>query len=193
MKSTLRNMCLSLGLLVTASAAILAGVKNLTDEPIAEAARKARLQAFTEVLGPFDNNPEDASSVLADGTTVYRATLGNVPAGAAVEITAPQGFSGPFSLMVGFAPDGSVKGYTVLAHSETPGLGAKMGAWFSDPSRPSRSIIGRTPDSGSPLAVSKDGGEVDAITGATITSRAFLQAINKAAEAYRKTQSPTAE
>ncbi len=95
--------------------------------------------------------------------------------------------------MVGFAPDGSVKGYTVLAHSETPGLGAKMGAWFSDPSRPSRSIIGRTPDSGSPLAVSKDGGEVDAITGATITSRAFLQAINKAAEAYRKTQSPTAE
>lgn len=186
-------MCLSLGLLVTASAGILAGVKILTDAPIADATRKARLQAFSAVLGTFDNNPEENASVSADGTTVYRATLGNVPVGAAVEITAPQGFSGPFSLMVGFAADGSVTGYTVLSHSETPGLGAKMGAWFSDASRPARSVIGRTPMAGTPLSVSKDGGEIDAITGATITSRAFLEAINKAAEAYRQTQSTTTE
>ncbi|MDE6278257.1 MAG: RnfABCDGE type electron transport complex subunit G [Muribaculaceae bacterium] len=199
MKSTLRNMTLSLGLLVVASGAILAGVKILTEEPIAEANEKARLEAFTEVLGGFDNNPAEGVVVLEDGTRVYPATLEGAPAGGAVEISAPQGFGGPFSLMVGFDAKGAVTGYRVLEHAETPGLGAKMSTWFADTLRASRNIIGRYPggsdghtgasqQAASPhgLAVSKDGGEIDAITGATITSRAFLSAVNAAADAFRK-------
>lgn len=205
MKSTLRNMTLSLGVLVIAAGAMLAGVKILTDEPIAEAGRRARLEAFENVLPAFNNNPADELIELEDGTKVYPATLDGKAAGAAVEITAPQGFGGPFSLMVGFDAYGKVTGYTVLSHAETPGLGAKMDSWFADTSRPERSIIGRTPkgsdgssgasrkSSSEPvktgaLSVSKDGGDIDAITGATITSRAFLQAVNAAAEAYRTTK-----
>ena len=201
MKSTLRNMTLSLGVLVLASGALLAGVKLLTEKHIAEASERARLEAFSEVLGSFDNNPADGAVRLEDGTIVYPATLGGEPAGGAVEITAPQGFGGPFSLIVGFDAKCAVTGYKVLSHAETPGLGAKMDVWFSDAERPTRSIIGRypgeadgrsgasqqasTPKHGG-LAVSKDGGEIDAITGATITSRTFLHAVNAAADAYRK-------
>ncbi len=202
MKSTLRNMTLSLGVLVLASGALLAGVKLLTDKPIAEASERARLAAFSDVLGEFDNNPAEGAVTLEDGTTVYPATLAGEAAGGAVEITAQEGFGGPFSLIVGFDAGGAVTGYKILNHAETPGLGAKMDIWFNDPSRPGRSIIGRYPGgadghSGASqqtdtqpqrggLAVSKDGGEIDAITGATITSRAFLGAVNSAADAYRK-------
>lgn len=220
MKSTLRNMTLSLGGLVVFAAALLAGVKILTDKPIAEAQRRARIEAFERILGPFDNNPAEAKVVLKNGATVYPATLDGSPAGAAVEVTAANGFGGPFTLLVGFDPEGTVTGYTILSHSETPGLGAKMDTWFADPVNTSRSIVGRRPQgyndgtdarsgasrqvsqesatvhdahSGASrqeveaggLAVTKDGGEIDAITGATITSRAFLGAVNAAAHDYR--------
>lgn len=205
MKSTLRNMTMSLGILVILAAAALAGIKLMTDSRIADAAHRARLDAFTQILGKFDNNPAEGAITLDNGTTVYPATLNGSPAGAAVEISAT-GFGGPFSLMAGFDADGAVTGYTILSHSETPGLGSKMDAWFADHSHPERCIIGRRPegaDGGSGasrkahdahqvsgiLSVSKDGGDIDAITGATITSRAFLQAINEAAEAFKETQS----
>jgi len=71
----------------------------------------------------------------------------------------------------------------VLQHAETPGLGSKMATWFKNPAKPSQSIIGRDLSQGM-LAVTKDGGTVDAITAATITSRAFLEAVNKAYSAY---------
>ena len=201
MKSTLKNMILSLGTLVIVSGAILAGVKLLTEKPIEEAGRRARTEAFRDVLGEFENNPPDEAVTLGDGTTVYPASKGGESAGCAVEITAHQGFGGPFRLMVGFDSSGAVTGYTVLQHAETPGLGAKMDKWFSDAARPSRNIIGRRPEGGDgstgaskapaeghkagTLRVSKDGGEIDAITGATITSRAFLDAVNRASESYK--------
>jgi len=73
--------------------------------------------------------------------------------------------------------------YVVLQHAETPGLGSKMSTWFKNPGKPSQSVIGRDLSQGM-LAVSKDGGTVDAITAATITSRAFLEAVNKAYSVY---------
>ena len=79
--------------------------------------------------------------------------------------------------MVGFKPDGSVYNYSVLDHKETPGLGSKMGTWFVKGAK--GDIIGKIPGKDG-LSVSKDGGEVDAITAATISSRAFLDAINRA-------------
>lgn len=87
--------------------------------------------------------------------------------------TKENGFGGLLTVLVGFDDGGAIKGYKVLKHSETPGLGAKAGEWFQD------KIIGMNPGKNN-FTVSKDGGEVDAITASTITSRAFLRAIQNA-------------
>ena len=97
--------------------------------------------------------------------------------GRAIKVTDPKGFGGPLTVMVGLASDGTVLGYKVLESSETPGLGAKAQDWFQAGQK--GDIIGKTAGG---LTVSKDGGDVDAITASTITSRAFLRCINKAYE-----------
>ena len=79
--------------------------------------------------------------------------------------------------------------YTLLEHAETPGLGAKADKWFQKGEK--GDIIGKSP--AEPLSVSKDGGKVDAITASTITSRAFLLAVNNAYNAYKATPSTDAE
>lgn len=95
--------------------------------------------------------------------------------GTAIKITDPKGFGGALTVMVGLSPDGTILGYKVLESSETPGLGAKAQDWFQQGQK--GDIIGKQAGS---LTVSKDGGEVDAITASTITSRAFLRCINAA-------------
>ena len=97
--------------------------------------------------------------------------------GTAVKITDPKGFGGALTVMVGLAQDGTILGYKVLESSETPGLGAKAQDWFQKGQK--GDIIGKQAGK---LEVSKDGGEVDAITASTITSRAFLRCINAAYE-----------
>ena len=92
------------------------------------------------------------------------------------------GFAGPITLLVGFDEAGSIKGYTILSTSETPGLGVKAATWFQKGEK--GDIIGRNPGEKA-LQVSKDGGDVDAITASTITSRAFLKAVNNAYEVYK--------
>ena len=102
--------------------------------------------------------------------------------GGAVESNTKKGFSGEIRVIVGFDMDGKILNYSVLQHAETPGLGAKMQEWFrADKNK--QSVLGRTiPDGG--LKVTKDGGDVDAITAATISSRAFLDAVNRAYSAF---------
>ena len=102
--------------------------------------------------------------------------------GSAVESTT-NGFGGDLQVLVGFDNNGNILGYTILKSSETPGLGAKAGVWFQKDGK--GNIIGMNPKE-KPLAVSKDGGDVDAITASTITSRAFLKAINQAYAVYAK-------
>jgi electron transport complex protein RnfG len=102
--------------------------------------------------------------------------------GAAVESTSG-GFGGDLKVLVGFDPEGKILGYTLLEHAETPGLGAKADKWFQKGEK--GDIIGKDPKE--PLTVSKDGGQVDAITASTITSRAFLLAVNNAYSAYKAT------
>ena len=96
--------------------------------------------------------------------------------GFAVE-TAVDGFGGQFRVMVGFDAEGNILGYEILEHQETPGLGSHMEHWFKNADKPNQNIIGRKAGA---LQVSKDGGDVDAITAATISSRAFLKAVNQA-------------
>jgi electron transport complex protein RnfG len=112
---------------------------------------------------------------------VYKATKGGEFIGAAVQSTDKNGFGGALTILVGFNPQGEIIDYSVLSHSETPGLGSKSTEWFKKGAK--GDITGMNPGQ-QPLTVSKDGGNVDAITASTITSRAFLRAVNAAYAAY---------
>lgn len=101
--------------------------------------------------------------------------------GAAVE-SSSNGFGGTLTVLVGFDPEGNIIDYSLLSHSETPGLGSKAADWFKKGAK--GDITGKNPGN-APLVVSKDGGEIDAITASTITTRAFLQAVNNAYAAYK--------
>ena len=106
-----------------------------------------------------------------------------VPLGCAVE-SVVMGFGGNMKILVGFNTAGKILGYQVLQTSETPGLGQKADMWFQKDAK--GCIVGREMDENVPLVVKNDGGDVDAITASTITSRAFLKAVNRAFDAYRK-------
>jgi electron transport complex protein RnfG len=174
-------MIISLTLIAGVSALSISVVDSVTAEPIARA-KQARLEAaINEVLPEFDHlgGPETKSMDGGD-ITLYRAYSDGEWIGTAIETFTRRGFSGTIRLMVGLLPDGSIQGVSVLEHKETPGLGDKIeprkSNWFHN------NIKGRNPVL-NPLAVCKDGGEVDAITAATITARAYCDAVNRAARA----------
>ena len=119
-----------------------------------------------------------------DSLKIYPAKQGDEFVGVAVESNTKKGFGGEIKVIVGFDRAGKLLNYSVLQHAETPGLGAKMQDWFRM-DKNKQSVLGRSiPDGG--LKVTKDDKEngVDAITAATISSRAFLDAINRAYSAY---------
>ena len=210
MKSTLKNMLLVLGSVCAVAGAALGVMNAVTAGPIADAQQKARLEAVAEVLPEFDNDVFADSSSTDDGLKIYRATLGGKPVGTAVETYSNNGFSGRIDIMAGFDTKGRLTGYKVLNHAETPGLGAKMDTWFTTAPH---SVIGtvaplevKTSGSDAASGASKKADDsaakkaddahsgaskvhvhgaekVDAITGATITSRAFLDALNRARKA----------
>ena len=113
---------------------------------------------------------------------VYPATKGGEFIGAAVEASS-MGFGGDVTILVGFDAEGNIIDYSLLNHSETPGLGSKASDWFKKGNK--GDIIGKNPGE-TPLTVINDGGDIDAITASTITSRAFLQAVNNAYSVYMK-------
>lgn len=179
-------MLLSLTIICLAAGAILAGVNMYTTGPIA-ASKAAALEAAIKAVTPeFDNKPSDDAymAVTGDGDSlkIYPATKGGEFVGAAVESNTKKGFSGEIKVIVGFDKEGKLLNYSVLQHAETPGLGAKMQDWFST-DKNKQSVLGRNLAKGA-LKVTKDGGDVDAITAATITSRAFLDAVNRAYSAF---------
>ena len=193
LKSTLPNMLLSLTIICVAAGAILAGVNMYTSGPIA-ASKAAALEAAIKAVTPeFDNKPSEeaylAVTVDGDSLTIYPAKKGGEFVGAAVESNTKKGFSGEIRVIVGFDKEGKLLNYSVLQHAETPGLGAKMQEWFRT-DKNKQSVIGRDL-SGGELKVTKDGGDVDAITASTITSRAFLNAVNRAYSAYAGTDGIT--
>lgn len=167
--------------------AALAGVYEMTKAPIAAAEKEKQVEAIRTVTPPFDNSPVEeaykALTAVGDSLIVYPAKKKGVLVGAAVESTTKKGFSGLIRVMVGFNADGSVRDYVVLQHAETPGLGSKMQEWFRNVLKPGQCVIGKDPSN--PLKVKKDGGDVDGITAATISSRAFLDAINRAHSAFK--------
>ena len=175
LESTLKNMMLSWSCITIVAGAALAGVNMLTEETI-NAQKEAQKQAAISAVLPAHARIADAEA--SDGLVIYRAYDANEEfVGAAVQ-TETNGFGGKIKLMVGFDADDRIVDYAILEHAETPGLGSHIVLWFKNGDKPGQNIIGRKADGH--LTVSKDGGEVDAITAATISSRAFLSAVNAA-------------
>jgi len=178
-ESSLKNMLLTLFVITAIAGTSLGFVYKLTEKPIAEAKAKKLQAAIKEVVPGFDNQPgNDVLSVTSkEGLPIklYPAKKGGKLVGVAVETMTNKGFAGNIKIMVGFKPDGTIINYQVLEHQETPGLGTKMATWFKT-DKGNQSVLGKNPGKNN-LTVSKDGGEVDAITAATISSRAFLDAV----------------
>ncbi|MDL2241818.1 RnfABCDGE type electron transport complex subunit G [Bacteroidales bacterium OttesenSCG-928-L03] len=180
-------MFLSLTIISVVAGAVLASVNEVTKEPIA-LAKKAKLEdSIRAVVPEFDNSPSEemfkVELASGDSIAIYPAKQGAALVGAAIETNTMDGFSGEIRILTGLTPEGLIYNYAILAHAETPGLGSKMDPWFKT-DKNNQSILGKDLSKGV-LALSKDGGEVDAITASTITSRAFMQAVNKAYSAFQ--------
>lgn len=184
-ESTFGSMVLTLFLVTLASSAALGYIYELTKEPIAIAKAAKKNLAIKRVTPEFDNQPgEDYFKVAANEDTlyIYLARSGDDTVGYAVETFSNQAFGGSLKLLVGFLPDGTIKEIAVLEHKETPGLGDKM---VKSKSNWSEQFEGKNPDNFQ-LKVTKDGGDVDAITASTITSRAYCDAVQKAYDSFKE-------
>lgn len=192
LQSTLPNMVVVLTAVAVISGAVLASVNHATEAPIKAQGEKTLAEGIKNVMATEDLQVAWEDTIRLDINGKEQAFVvhhvndahGNA-LGAAVESTT-MGFGGDLKVLVGFSGDDKILGYTVLQHAETPGLGAKADVWFKNEAAPASNIVGRVMDAAKPLTVSKDGGEINAITASTITSRAFLNAVNQAYSAYKQ-------
>jgi electron transport complex protein RnfG len=204
LKSNLTNMVSVLTGISLFAAVALGLMYSVTKEPI-EAAKTAKAQdAIKEVLPVFErlDEPELIEMEGVGTLAVHKAYDGAGRfVGAAVESFSNNAFNGTIKVMVGFDSEGHITNYSVLEQQETPGLGTKMTDWFRSQTDTRKSlvetifgfqlktearkssVIGKNPAKDN-LTVSRDGGEIDGITAATISSRAFLHAVNIAYAAY---------
>ncbi|MBO4907275.1 MAG: RnfABCDGE type electron transport complex subunit G [Bacteroidaceae bacterium] len=178
LQSTLPNMLLVLTLIAVVAAVALAYVNSITKDPIKENERIALAEGIDAVLN-VKGAVVEQTDTIKDEKGKVASIIYHTDNGVAVQAVDHKAFGGDLVVLVGFADDGSIKGYTILETHETPGLGEKAGKWFQADGK--GSIIGKQAGS---LTVSKDGGDVDAITASTITSRAFLRAVNAAYQTY---------
>ncbi len=183
-ESTFRNMVLSLTLISLVAAACLGFVYEFTKGPIELTNLNKKVNAIKQVVPDFNNNPYEEMFRLptgeGDSLDVFPAKKDDVVVGYAITTYTRNGFSGNIILIAGFKPDGTIVNTTVLEHKETPGLGTKMTEpGFKD------QFMGKNP-SEFILMVKKDGGPVDAITAATISSRAFCDAVQRAYNTLQK-------
>jgi electron transport complex protein RnfG len=183
-ESTFRNMLLSLTLIALGSSAGLGFVYELTKEPIALSVLNKKMDAIKQVVPEFTNNPNEEMLRLptgeGDSLDIYPAKKDGELIGYAVNTYTNEGFSGYINLMVGFKTDGTIINISVLTQKETPGLGTKM----ADPGFKDQFNDKNPADF--QLKVKKDGGPVDAITAATISSRAFCDAVERAYNTLQK-------
>ncbi len=183
-ESSFKNMVLSLTLISLVASACLGFVYEFTREPIEISNLNKKVNAIKQVVPEFNNNPYSEMLRLptgeGDSLDVYPAKKDSIIVGYAVTTYTKKGFSGNIALMAGFSPDGTIVNITILEHKETPGLGTKM----TEPSFRDQ-FKGKNPTEFS-LKVKKDGGPVDAITAATISSRAFCDAVQRAYNTLEK-------
>ncbi len=190
MQSTLKNMVLSLTLISLFASAALGFVYEFTKGPIEISLLNKKLDAIKMVVPEFTNNPNDEMFMLptgeGDSLEVYPAKNDEGVLGYAIRSYTNKGFSGYIGFMVGFRPDGTIYNITILEHKETPGLGTKM-VPEGTPEKPEFKDQFKDKDPATfALKVKKDGGPVDAITAATISSRAFCDGVQRAYNAFEK-------
>ena len=181
MKSTLFNMVAVLFTITLIASAGVGAVNMITEEPIAAAKAAATTAAVANVLPEFEQNQVSEQEI--DGMTikVYTATSGEDVVGYDVESMTKSGFGGAIRMMVGFLPDGKIFNVNVLEQAETPGLGTKM----CDEGNALISSIKDKDADELKFSVKKDGGELDALTAATISSRAYYDAVARAHKAFQ--------
>lgn len=174
-------MLLTLVVITLISGFLLGYVNQITLAPKAKVAAERKIQALQAVLPPFDNDlmrdvVKFKSPDSADSIEIYKATQKGVIQGYAMMGTSEKGFSGTVKTMIGFKPDGSIHNIVVLEQKETPGLGTKM-----KEAKFIKQFLGKNPTTFN-LKVKKDGGQVDALTGATISTRAFSETVQSSFE-----------
>lgn len=181
--STFINMVVALLIVTLVASATLGFVYEFTKEPIAQAKLNKKLNAIKEVVPEFNNNPNDEMFLLdveggGEPVEAYPAKKDGELVGVAIKTWTMKGFSGLIRLMVGLKPDGTISNISVLEHKETPGLGTHMSdEWYVKQYRDKNPAEFN-------IQVKKDGGEIDAITAATISSRAYSDAVMRAFKAY---------
>ncbi|MDR0605349.1 MAG: RnfABCDGE type electron transport complex subunit G [Bacteroidales bacterium] len=194
-KSNFKNIFLCLFVISALMSGILGGVNYITKEPIEKTKLVKKEMAIKQVLPAFDTLKEAKIAIetvqennifkkaqAADSLIMYDAYKNGQWIGTAIETFTDKGFAGRIKLMVGFLPNGNINKIEVLGHTETPGLGDKMEVGKS--TFPEQ-FLGKNPADYN-LSVTKDGGDVDAITAATISSRAYCDAVQTAYNSFIK-------
>jgi electron transport complex protein RnfG len=179
-----------LTLICIVAASVLAGVYTITKEPIAISERQEKLKAIKIVLPPFNNEPdkEEEKITVKDRETEVEKDIYFYPGkneageliGVAIQTVSKTGYGGDIVIMVGADMKGEIQGLYILNYAETPGLGSKIDEeWFK------KQFVGIS-ISKNKLSVEKDGGEIDSITGATISSRAVAYAVEEGLEVFKE-------
>ncbi len=182
-ESSFINMVLTLFVITAVASLALGGVYNLTKEPIAIAKKAKRERAIKEVIPGFDTLIIYKTMPVTgkDSVTINKGYKNDTLVGTAIASYSSNGYDPTqIQIMVGFLPDGIIMNTSVTQQKETPGLGVKIKAPdFKD------QFMGKDLSKFA-AKVTKDGGEIDAITAATISSRAFCEAVEQAYEVYLK-------
>lgn len=185
-ESNFKNMLITLFVITAIAALALGYVYSSTAGQINAALIKKTNKALELVLPEFEGNPGDAMFKIApavsglDSLECYPAYKDGKLVGLAIKSSTMTGFSGLIRMMIGFKPDGTIHDTFVLEHKETPGLGTGM-----KEEKFKSQFRGKNPKSAN-LTVKKDGGEVDALTAATISSRAFCDGLKNAHDLFNK-------
>ena len=184
---------LRLGLVAVIATAVLAGVNQLTRDRIQEQERRAILRQLGELVTPerYDNTLYSDHYSFKDEhwfpggqtVTVYRARLKTRPIAAVFRLLATQGYNGNIHLLVGINANGELSGVRVTSHKETPGLGDAIESGKSNWILEFAGLSLLNPEPAQ-WKVKRDGGSFDQFTGATITPRAVVKAVQMTLEFY---------
>ncbi|HEY5672369.1 MAG TPA: RnfABCDGE type electron transport complex subunit G [Malonomonas sp.] len=189
MLKDMSRLLITLTLIAASAGLILSLVESATREPIKEQRRLQMLKALSAVLPEFDNSPDTDIVTLENGVdkkgkpvlvTFYRARKEQQLVGSAFKMIAPDGYSGNIEVMIGIRPDEVVNAIEILTHAETPGLGDKItfSSW--------KDLFKNKSLTNADWRVKKDGGEFDQFSGATISPRAVVGAVQKGLEFFRE-------
>lgn len=181
MESSLKNMVVVLFTITLVASAAVGGVYTITKEPIAQAKVAAVNAALEQVLPEFEATTSQTIEVNSLPIVAHTATVADKAVGYAIESLSKNGFGGAIRLMVGFDTEGTILNINVLEQKETPGLGTKM----ADEGNVLLLSLKEKKASEVNMTVKKDGGDIDALTAATISSRAYAEAVAVAYEAFK--------